>query len=309
MASSKAAANVTDSRGTTPLMYGAAIGSVDAIKILLDAGAGVNAKNGLDITPLIYGALEPAKVKMLVAAGADVNAQSKIGRTPLIVAAGHPGGAETVRLLLSKGADPKAKDGGEATALTEAAKCNDLDSLRALLARPVDVNAGDRFGFTALLYAAGHGNAAAVKLLLEKGANPNMSYERENMVRNGPIALTKLTPLMMAPTSSPEAVQLLIDAGANVNARDGRGMTPLMFAAASDKPDLAILRILLSSGADQDVQSALHERARDWAAKFNQPEVMKLLGAQRPEEAKASVLPAAAKNSDLREAVGRSVAL
>src|SRR5260370_21835404 len=137
MASSKAAANVTDSRGTTPLMYGAAIGSVDAIKILLDAGAGVNAKNGLDITPLIYGALEPAKVKMLVAAGADVNAQSKIGRTPLIVAAGHPGGAETVRLLLSKGADPKAKDRGEATALTEAAKCNDLDSRRAPPARPV----------------------------------------------------------------------------------------------------------------------------------------------------------------------------
>jgi ankyrin repeat protein len=309
MAKSKAAVNVADSRGTTPLMFAAAIGSVDAIGVLLDAGADVNARNGLDITPLIYGALEPAKLKMLVAAGADVNAQSKIGRTPLIVAAGHPGGAESVRLLLSKGADPKAKDGSEATALTEAARVNDLDSLRALLARPVDVNAGDRLGFTALLYAAGHGSAPAVKLLLEKGANPNTSYERENLVRNGPIALTKLTPLMMAPTSSPEAIQMLIDAGANVNARDGRGMTPLMFAAASDKPNLAILRILLKAGADQDVQSAIHQRARDWAAKFNQPEVMRLLGAPVPEEAKASVTPAAAKKSDVREAVGRSVAL
>src|SRR6266700_1403042 len=69
MAHSKSAVNAADSRGATPLMHAAAIGSLDAIKILLDAGADVNAKSGLEITPLIYGAMEPAKVKMLVAAG------------------------------------------------------------------------------------------------------------------------------------------------------------------------------------------------------------------------------------------------
>ncbi len=100
-----------------------------------------------------------------------------------------------------------------------------------------------------------------------------------NKVRNGLIAITKITPIMMAPLSSPEVIQMLLDAGADVNARDGRGMTALMFACATDKPNLAILRLLLKAGADQRLESAEHETARDWAAKFQQPEVMKLLGA------------------------------
>jgi ankyrin repeat protein len=308
MASSKAAVNVTDSRGTTPLMQAAAIGSLASLKILLDAGADVNARNGLEITALIYGASDAEKAKLLVAAGADVNAKSKIGRTALIVAAGHPGGAETVRLLLSKGADSKAKDGGGSTALIEAARANEIESVRTLLEQPVDIDAGDRLGFTALLYAAAHGNAAAVKLLLDKGANPNTCYDRTNMVRNGPIALTNLTPLMMAPLSSPETLQLLIDAGANVNARDGRGMTPLMFATATDRPNLATLRLLLKAGADRNAESNLHESVSDWAAKFNQPEVMQLLGAKPAGGTAAKAMPAA-KKTDVKEAVGRSVAL
>ncbi len=153
MARSKPALNVTDSRGTTPLMQAAAVGSVDAVKLLLDAGAAVNAHNGLEVTPLIYGALEPAKVKMLVAAGANVNAQSKLGRTPLIVAAMRPGASQTLRLLLSKGADPKAADATGGTALVEAARANDLESVRLLLEHPVNIDAGDRFGFPALTYA------------------------------------------------------------------------------------------------------------------------------------------------------------
>jgi len=309
MAGSKAAVNITDSRGTTPLMQAAAIGSSAALKILLDAGANVNARNGLEITALIYGASDPEKVKLLVAAGADVNAKSKIGRTALIVAAGHPGGTETVRLLLSKGADSKAKDGGGSTALIEAARANEIEAVRTLLGQPVEIDAGDRLGFTALLYAASHGNAAAVKLLLDKGANPNACYDRTNMVRNGPIALTNLTPLMMAPLSSPETVQLLIDAGANVNARDGRGMTPLMFASATDRPNLATLRMLLKAGADRHAESNLHESVSDWAAKFNQTEVMQLVGAKPAGGTAAMVMPAAAKKTDVKEAVGRSVAL
>lgn len=309
MASSKAAVNVADSRGTTPLMNAATVGSLDAIKILLDAGADVNARNGLDLTALIYGASAPAKVKLLVEAGADVNAKSKFGRTALLLAAAHPGGAETVRLLLSKGADPKAKDTTNATPLAEAARANNMESLRVLLALPGEINEGDRLGFTPLAYAASHANAAMVKLLLQKGADPNISHDRKVKVRNGPIALTKLTPLMMAPMSSPEVMQLLLAAGANVNARDGRGMTALMFAAASDTPDPAIVRLLLQAGADQEIESNLHERARDWASKFNQPEVMKLLGAQPLAVGKETVKPVTAKKENVRDAVGRGAAL
>src|SRR6266545_5073612 len=105
MAATKAGANAADDRGTTPLMHAAAIGSGESVKLLLKAGANVNARNGLGVTALIFGAMDPVKVKLLVDAGADVNAVSKLGRTPLMIAAATPGSVESVRLLLAKGAN------------------------------------------------------------------------------------------------------------------------------------------------------------------------------------------------------------
>jgi ankyrin repeat protein len=51
-----------------------------------------------------------------------------------------------------------------------------------------------------------------------------------------------------APTGSPELIRALIDAGANVNAQDIQGMTPLMLAVASENQDLAVVKVLLQSG-------------------------------------------------------------
>lgn len=73
--------NTADKRGTTPLMYAAAFGSVDAMRLLLDKGAGVNAKNAFDATALMWCANDLEKVRLLVAKGANVNARSKQGRT------------------------------------------------------------------------------------------------------------------------------------------------------------------------------------------------------------------------------------
>jgi len=309
MAGSKSAVNAADSRGVTPLMQAAAVGSIDAMKILLAAGADVNARSGLEITPLLYGATNPAKVRLLVEAGADVNAKSKFGRTALIVAAGCPGGSESVRLLLSKGANPKVKDNAHITPLVEAARVNDFESLRLLLDHPAEIDEGDRFGYTPLLYAASRANLAATKLLLDKGADPNASHDSGLMVRNGPIALSNITPLMMAPMSSLEVIQTLLDHGARVNARDGRGMTALMFAAATERPNPAVVRLLLKAGADPEIESKDRERARDWAAKFNQPEIMKLLNAHRPAEPESAITAVFDSSEELRQALGRSVAL
>jgi ankyrin repeat protein len=305
---SAASVDVRDARGSTPLMHAAAIGSIDAMKILLKAGADVNAKNGLESTALIWGASDPAKVRLLVDAGANVNARSKIGRTPLLVAAGSPGSGESVRLLLAKGADPKAADVRGTAPLVETARINDLDSLRLLLTYPVDVNAGDFLGLTALAYSAARRNLPAVKLLLEKGADVNASHKREIPVKNGLIAVSYVTPLMMAPESSPEVMETLLKAGANVNAKDVRGMTPLMLAVASDVPDPQIVKMLLDRGADRSVKSGNGELALDWARKFNHPEMVSLLGGEAV-AAKAALLPAADRKQDLRDAVGRGVTL
>src|ERR1019366_8077678 len=99
-----------DPRGTTLLMYAAAVGSPETVKLLLGSGADVNAKNDLEATALILGVGNPEKARMLVEKGADVNARSKLGRTPLMIAAGCDGCSATVKLLLDKGADPNATD-------------------------------------------------------------------------------------------------------------------------------------------------------------------------------------------------------
>ena len=45
-------------------------------------------------------------------------------------------------------------------------------------------------------------------------------------------------------------IKALLDAGANVNASDGRGMTPLMLAVATNHQNPAVIRLLLARGAD-----------------------------------------------------------
>ncbi len=73
--------------GLTPLMYAAVVGSADAMRVLIDAGADVNAKNAFGSTALMWSVTDFKKVKMLVEHGANVNAASKAGRTALLLAA------------------------------------------------------------------------------------------------------------------------------------------------------------------------------------------------------------------------------
>jgi ankyrin repeat protein len=61
---------------------------------------------------------------------------------------------------------------------------NDIDALRLLLNAPVNINAGGFIGMTALNLATGHANLAAVKLLLDKGADVNAANVSEFRVKN-----------------------------------------------------------------------------------------------------------------------------
>src|SRR5690349_5727706 len=79
--------DVKDRRGITPLMYAAAVGSIDAMRLLIDAGADVNARNDVGSTALMWSATELAKVELLLNHGADINAISEHGRSVLTVAA------------------------------------------------------------------------------------------------------------------------------------------------------------------------------------------------------------------------------
>jgi ankyrin repeat protein len=305
--------NTKDRHGATPLMYAAAVGSAEAVKALLAKGADAKAKNAFDATALMWGVANLEKVRMLVDAGADVNAHSKQGMTPLLIAANNAGSAEIVRLLLAKGADPKATDDG-GTTLLAAATANDLDMVRLFIERGVDVNGADAKGDTPLQFAASNGNLAMVKLLLNKGAAVDAATTGAVQVRKGPVALSHLTALMYAaPYGTPELVRTLIDAGAKVNARDIRDMTPLMLAVSSETQNAEVVRLLLEKGADVKAKSNLGETALDWARKFGNPAVIQMLeragGTSTPaaRTPSASIVPVA----DLKPeaAIAKSIAL
>jgi ankyrin repeat protein len=279
-----------DGRGSTPLMLAAAIGSIEAMTLLLDAGADANARNDFGATPLIRAAGDPAKSRILIERGAGLNEQSKQGRTPLMMAARRDGNSDLVRLMLAKGADPKANDGRGNTALMMAAQMGDVETLRLLTAEGADVNAANEQGATPLGNAVCSNRVEAVKFLLSKGARANSAIVSFGTVRHGPIAIGNLTPLMAAsPYGSAELIGELIKAGADVNTKDVRGMTPLMLAVASETQDVNVVNLLLDSGAEPNVKSATGETALDWASKYGSLPIIAALkrasaqaGAPRP---------------------------
>ena len=71
----KAELEVRDGRGATPVMYAAAFGNIETLRILLDAGADPNARNEFNATALLWAARNPEKARLLIERGADVGVQ------------------------------------------------------------------------------------------------------------------------------------------------------------------------------------------------------------------------------------------
>jgi ankyrin repeat protein len=303
--------NAHGERGIPPVMYASAFGSVNALKLLLDAGGDVNSRDSLDASALMWSVTEPDKVDLLIARGADVNAKSKTGRTALMLAALHNGSDRVVDLLLAKGADVNAKDARGLTFLGAASAACNPQQVRIAVEHGLDVNAKDvSLGFTPLMNAAGNGDLESVKILLAHGADVNAVSAKDPInVLNGPIDLGYYTALMLASFyGPPEIVDALLHAGAKLDPKDIRGRTALHYAVSTEAQDPRIVSLLLKAGADPAVKDLTSQTAVDWAAKYAHPDVMRLFGGEAPSrksprtgDEKATVTT--------KEAVGRSLVL
>jgi len=316
--------NSRDPHGTTPLMYAAALGNTESMKVLLRAGADVNARNAFDATALMWCINQTQMVRLLMAKGADVNARSTMGRTPLLLAASY-GNAEVLKLLLANGANVLTSDNLENTPLLAATAANDSATVELLLERGAEIKGTDvhskelagrvpmspaMAGLTPLMNAAAVGNVEVVRLLLARGADVNtVASSKSPSVKNGPIGLASFTALTLAgPYGGSETMQALLDYGAHMNAQDLRGMTPLMLAVATDRADPRAIRLLLRKGADQNIKSNGSETAADWAKKFQDAEVMPAFDVKSNEKGGSAIDPLS-KTPGLMDALTKSIAL
>ena len=128
------------------------------------------------------------------------------------------------------------------TKLFEAVKNSDIDLVRKILAAGGNVNARDSDGATLLMQAAHLGNLNAVNALIAAGADVNVSDA------HGWTALMKAVYNAELGKGFADVVQVLIDAGANVEAPIGYGIRPLMLAAGYG--ETAVAETLLKAGAD-----------------------------------------------------------
>jgi ankyrin repeat protein len=150
----------------------------------------------------------------------------------------------------------------------EAAAANDAQRLRVLLSRdPSLANAFSGDGFQPLGLAAFFGGTDAVGVLIERGANVNTPSRNE----------MKVTPLhsAVADEGRRETAELLIRAGADVNARQRHDWTPLHGAA--DGGSLALVRLMLDRGADPNIKNRDGKTALDIARERGHEQVAKLL--------------------------------
>src|SRR4029453_19224645 len=103
----RADVNTVDNDATTALMHSVIESDVKMMKLLIDRGAKVNARNASDSTALMYAATTLPKTRRLVEAGADENATHTGGAPPLKLAVTSFGSTAVLKLLPSKGGKPE----------------------------------------------------------------------------------------------------------------------------------------------------------------------------------------------------------
>ena len=160
-------------------------------------------------------------VGKLIYRGMDPNTPTEKGE-PALVFAVRSGAPKTVAYLLKQpGIQIDATNMADETALMLAANANDLASANLLIEAGASVN---RPKWTPLHYAASKGHSAMMRLLIENDAYVDAESP------NG------TTPLMMAAYySSPNAVKLMLEEGADPLLKNQDGQTALDMALVKDK--------------------------------------------------------------------------
>ena len=237
--------------GKPILALAAELGWIDGVKVLLNYGAGVNARcnhvNDIhEMTAVMFAAQNGHNdiIKALIEHEKNISFKRKTSgpgadyssAVDYAVSKKH---ISTIKLLLEFG------DKATEKSLLDAVDSGDADLVKLLLAHGAPPDSIWSSGTTVLAGAAAKGNVEIVRALLEHGADINMAY----MYGTVPI---------VAGARYPAVIKLLLDHGADVNTLYKRGdtpapRTPLMIAVESNAVDA--VKFLLDNGADPTIVS------------------------------------------------------
>ena len=255
--------------GMTPLLYAARDGRTDIARILIAAKVDVQQADVNGITPLLMAITNNHMdtAKLLLQNAAAPNAADWWGRTPLYATIeirnrdygrnneheiDRPAALDVIRMLLDRGANVNART-------------KEVPPGRRFVSPLGDLSWVDFTGQTAFLRAALAGDITVMRLLLEKGADPNIptfAGTTALMAAAGVNWMTGQT-FIESKEASMEAVQLCLDKGADVNAKNSMGVTAVIGAANRGSDD--ILEFLVKKGARLDVKDKEGRTPLVWA--------------------------------------------
>ncbi|MBV9503715.1 MAG: ankyrin repeat domain-containing protein [Acidobacteriia bacterium] len=254
--------------GLTPLLYAAREGALQSAQALLKAGADPNLAEPDGITPLITALMNAHYdvAALLLDAGADSNLADRYGRAPLYTAI-------DMHTLEASVTRPAPHENDRLTALDVAGMLLARGAnANARLAEPLpgrglsdDPDAVLRDGTTPFLRAARTGDLAAMRLLLEHGADPAIT------TANGTTALLIAAGLgwrygltQLPESTAIETVQLCLDLKADINQANERGETALH--AAAERGGERLIEFLAAHGARLDAKDKNGRTPLDVAA-------------------------------------------
>jgi len=247
--------NELDKDGLTPLVAAAWNGSTEMVSALLAAGADANAAEGAALqSAALNGNL--ATVQALLEGGAQPDWEADASRGSALFRAASEGHVDVVHLLIHWAGRVDARGLLQRTPLMVAAGSGKDDVVRLLIDANASVNEVDATGDTAMHFAAerkkgdwSHTRRAKFRCamaLLEVGAKPD------------PLGYERVTPLMLAAQagdrSGSRLISALLDRGANVEMRSVGDVTALMDAAKHG--NFFGAKLLINAGANVNAKSA-----------------------------------------------------